>query len=390
MNLLLYGNGGSGNHGCEAIVRGTVALMSNANYTIQSDSVEEDTCYSLDQLATLRSATAPLRRNFQFFTAYLQMKLLKKYVAMDGLTYLPGVKAVAGDTDVALSIGGDNYCYEGTQIYPYLNRAYRKAGVKTALWGCSVEPSVLKNTSVAADLASYSLIVARESITSEALKTVQKNVVLAPDPAFFMDSTPCALDPRLESGNVIGVNASPMIISNEKVSGMAYENYKRLISHILDTTDAVVALIPHVVWARNDDRTVLKKLYHEFNENERLVLVEDHTAPELKYIISKCQFFIGARTHSTIAAYSTCVPTLVVGYSVKARGIARDLFGTEKDYVLPVQDLKEQDDLTQAFDPLYQKRDEIHNHLSAFLPDYKAKGQDAVRAVEALSKSETK
>ena len=50
------------------------------------------------------------------------------------------------------------------------------------------------------------------------------------------------------------------------------------------------------------------------------------------------------------AAYSSGVPTLVVGYSVKARGIARDLFGTEDDYVLPVQSLKTPDDLTAAFD----------------------------------------
>ncbi len=53
------------------------------------------------------------------------------------------------------------------------------------------------------------------------------------------------------------------------------------------------------------------------------------------------------RTHATIAAYSTGVPTLVVGYSVKARGIARDLFGTEDGYVLPVQQLKESDELTK-------------------------------------------
>ena len=55
--------------------------------------------------------------------------------------------------------------------------------------------------------------------------------------------------------------------------------------------------------------------------------------------------FIGARTHSTIAAYSSGVPTLVVGYSVKAKGIAKDLFGTEENYVLPVQALKEENNL---------------------------------------------
>ena len=66
-------------------------------------------------------------------------------------------------------------------------------------------------------------------------------------------------------------------------------------------------------------------------------MINDKNCMEIKGIISKCRFFIGARTHSTIAAYSTCVPTLAVGYSIKARGIARDIFGTEDNYVVPVQ-----------------------------------------------------
>lgn len=37
--------------------------------------------------------------------------------------------------------------------------------------------------------------------------------------------------------------------------------------------------------------------------------------------------FAGARTHSTIAALSSGVPTLSFAYSIKATGINRDLFG---------------------------------------------------------------
>ena len=248
---------------------------------------------------------------------------------MDGLAYVPGIAQAAKDVKIALSAGGDNYCYPGTEIYGWLNKAYQKHGFKTVLWGCSVEPEIVAKPAVAKDLARYDLIVARESITYEAIQAVQKNVVLAPDPAFFMKPVPCELDSRMESGNVIGINISPMIISAEQSAGMAYENYKNLIAHILKNTDSYVALIPHVVWASNDDRTVLRKLYEDFGCDSRLILVEDHTAPELKYIISKCRMFVDARTHATIAAYSSCVSTLDVGYSVKARGIAKDLFGTE-------------------------------------------------------------
>lgn len=63
------------------------------------------------------------------------------------------------------------------------------------------------------------------------------------------------------------------------------------------------------------------------------------TAAQYKSIISRCDMFIGARTHATIAAYSTCVPTLVIGYSVKSKGIAKDIFGTDEGLVIPVSEI---------------------------------------------------
>lgn len=382
MKVILYGNGSSGNHGCEAIARGTISLLgADANtYRIQSENPAEDRKYGLEELAQISPAKSERKKDFRFAVAYAKLKLAKDYVDMDGLSYLHGSQESGAWADIALSVGGDNYCYGSAGIYAYLNCVYKKQGAKTVLWGCSIEPDVVSQKSVAEDLARYDLIVARESITYEAVKRVQKNSILVPDPAFFMEPKSCSLDDRLCNGNVVGINISPMIISNEKTSGMAYENYKQLIRYILSETDAVIALIPHVVWASNDDRKVLRQLYDDFNHDPRLVLVEDHTAPELKYIISKCSFFVGARTHATIAAYSSCVPTLVVGYSVKARGIARDLFGTEDGYVLSVQDMCQPQQLTEAFCTLYKKHEYIHAYLSE-----KVKGYcNAVPAIHAI------
>ena len=150
-------------------------------------------------------------------------------------------------------------------------------------------------------------------------------------------------------------------------------NCRNLIQSILTNTDCAVALIPHVVWQDNDDRTVLKILYDEFKSSNRVLLIEDANCMQLKGYISQCRFFIGARTHATIAAYSTCVPTLVLGYSIKSRGIARDLFGDEEHYVLPVQDLQKENDLTDAFMWLSEHEQEIKNRLESVIPEYKAK-----------------
>ena len=386
MDIILYGNGGAGNHGCEAIVRGTIALLgSGHDYLIQSAAPGEDQAYGLGELARIRAAVSSAPKNLRMLAAYAKLKLTGNYVDMDGMAYLPGIRALKGSGKIALSVGGDNYCYPGTDIYGWLNREYHKNGMKTVLWGCSVEPDVAREPEKAKDLARYDMIVARESITCEALRRINPNTVLSPDPAFFMEPQSCAADPRMESGNVIGINISPMIVSNERKAGMAYENYKNLIAHILEHTDSYVALIPHVVWGSNDDRTVLARLYEEFGRDERLILVEDHNAPQLKHIISKCRLFVGARTHATIAAYSTGVPTLVVGYSVKARGIARDIFGTEEGYVLPVQQLGEPQELTRAFAWLCEREDAVRTHLRRFLPGYLESSREAVRKLAALA-----
>lgn len=389
MKLVIYGNGSAGNHGCEAIVRGTTALLGKNNgFIVHSAKPNDDILYGLNEIAEIRPATAEVKKNVRFLTAFAKMKMLKKYTDMDGLRYVSGIKRAAIETRLALSVGGDNYCYPGTEIYGWLNKEYRKNGFKTVLWGCSVEPDIVAKNNVSKDLASYDLIVVRESLSFEAIKKVQKNVVLAPDPAFFMEAKKCEIDEHIKAGNVIGINVSPHILKCETDFGIAYENYKKLVSYILKNTDSYIALIPHVVWASNDDRKVLQKLYDDFDHNERLVLVEDHTAPELKYIISKCRMFIGARTHATIAAYSSCVPTLVVGYSVKARGIARDLFGSEENYVIPVQQLKEPEQLTTAFRWMWDKQNEIRQYLCEKMPQYIKQADGISDLIERLASDE--
>lgn len=386
IKIIFYGNGSSGNHGCEAIVRGTEQLLGKANYTVLSENVSDDCLYGLDKIANLLSAKTETRLDFRFIKSYIKLKLTGNFTEMDGLNYLPTIQKLRGHADLALSVGGDNYCYGNTAIYGYLNSEYHKNGIKTSLWGCSIEPDIVMKPDVVADLRQYDIVTARDSITFEAVKTIGANVFFMPDPAFHMLPQRCNFDHLLWNKEVIGINISPHIIVSEIHQGVVYNNYKALIQYILLNTNANIALIPHVVWASNDDRIPLRQLYNDFDQNSRVIFVEDHSAPELKYIISKCSFFIGARTHATIAAYSTGVPTLVVGYSVKAQGIARDLFGNEADYVLPVQQLRDSDELTKAFCKLYEKRSEIRSHLNSVLPRYISCAENARKALEELVK----
>ena len=99
-------------------------------------------------------------------------------------------------------------------------------------------------------------------------------------------------------------------------------------------------------------------------------MIPDHNAEDLKGFIARCRFMVVARTHASIAAYSQHIPTLVVGYSVKAKGIATDIFGTEQNYVIPVQSLREEDDLTHAFNWLVEQEDSIKKHYQEIMPTY--------------------
>lgn len=369
--IFLYAHGGSGNHGCEAIVRATVKILKNENLCLISSNPGEDIHYGLGELCEIIKDrnTSINRRSWDFVKAYVDLKLKKDFVPMDKLWYKDAFSHIRKG-DIALSIGGDNYCYADVNKYIMLHDMLKKRGAKTVLWGCSVEPDLVAKPEVAADLARYDLITARETISYEALKAVNPNTYLLADPAFQLDPKECDLPDGFIPGNTVGINLSPMAMDCEKIPGIAFENYRNLIAHIIANTDMQIALIPHVVWPDGDDRIPLGKLHEAFKETGRVCMVEDRDCRELKYIISKCRFFLGARTHSTIAAYSSGVPTLVMGYSVKARGIARDLFGTEEGYVLPVQDLRHPEALTEAMKTIMNREDAICKQMERDLPDF--------------------
>lgn len=384
-SIILFGHAGSQNHGCEAIVRSTINLFRNKDFVLFSHEPSEDDSYSINKLCRLirKNEVRTNRLSWNFLKAYYALKVKHDYEPLNDLFGVNALK-IAGKNNVAFSIGGDNYCYTGVGRFMLYRQTLEKRGAKTVLWGCSVEPSLIDDK-MRKDLSRYDLITARESITYEALRKINSNVVLAPDPAFTLQKQPGNFPAGLGKKPYIGINVSPLVQGLEQGGNITIENYRALAVHILETTDRDIALIPHVVWDRNDDRIPLGQLYEEFKSTGRVYMVEDQNCMQLKDIISGCEFFVGARTHATIAAYSTGVPTLVVGYSVKARGIARDLFGAEEGYVLPVQQLRNPGDLTEAFQALYARKDEIHAHLSNMMPGYIAGIEAAKEAVERLS-----
>lgn len=390
IKILMFGHGTHENHGCEAIVRSTAHLVTkkikNNCIKVASYAPEKDRQIKIDGVGEYIPHLTPIRK---YSTSWLQSIIYNKIKRDYEASYQISQKEVVNEiqkSDICLSVGGDNYCY-GDPVHLYaLSIAAKKAGKRLVLWGASVETDEISER-MKEDLSSFDALFVRESITHSKLNELGlgKKLYLYPDPAFTMEKAEVAPIEDWKSGKMVGLNLSPLIMKYEKNSGTAFEAFNQLIEYIIKQTDLNIALIPHVVIEGNSDFDVLNELYQKFKQTNRVILLgTQFTAPQLKGYISKCKFFIGARTHATIAAYSTCVPTLVVGYSVKARGIARDLFGSEGNYVLPIQTLTDSKQLIEGFNYLQMHEQEIRNHLTKVIPEYKDKAASAVTKLSEI------
>ncbi len=387
--IILYFHAGSGNHGCEAIADSTVRLIKKVRerdgqdtslpVILATNSAEEDRRYILGELEKEGLCTIAEERhidrdfiNHVLYYAYrkvtgdaesfLRYRFKDVFRIYEDKCKDKGIKPYEetdGVKPLAVSIGGDNYCYpEMVEDIILAHNVFMDAGFDTVLWGCSIEPDSLRDPGLFDDLSCYDRIYARESITYNALLDAgisDDMLELRRDPAFELETRDVSFPKELKKGSTVGINLSPMVLDRAQDPILVKESYEKFIRYILDTTDQSVMFVPHVIWGHNDDRKPLGQLYEKFKDTGRVYLVEDAPAEVLKGYISGCSFFVGARTHSTIAAYSSNVPTLVIGYSVKSRGIAKDLFGTFDRYVLPVQQIEDPDALIKSYKFIMKK-----------------------------------
>lgn len=393
MKLILFAHGGSGNHGCEALVRGTNLLAKdydkNIKVCVATYNAKEDIKYGIDDLELIE---------YNDFKKYDPLRYVDKAARVlfkSGFFRTRVIKPVTNKIekgDICLSIGGDNYSYINViphDIINVHNEAINKSCL-TILWGCSINAENIKDQ-IKNDLLNYDFIYARESLTYNELidKGFSKDKVrLTTDVAFVIEPTYTKVNKFVNKNHCVGINISPIVTSHGITNSVVLDNYKYLIDKILEDTEMDVLLIPHVIWEHSNDIDVIAVLQKYYPNNKRVIAVDDMKVSELKGVISKCRIFIGARTHSTIAAYSTCVPTLAVGYSVKARGIAKDLFGTSDNYVISSDEIEEVDDLYNAYQWILKNESEIKSKLIDLMPDYKKRAFNTFKEIMEISNYE--
>lgn len=381
----MFEHAGSGNHGCEAIVRSTCNMLGHHDFYLQTGNWEEDLAFELDKIVSpiILKEQYVDRESLKGFWMRAQSRIHPN-LDYDARETLYRNKALLLKDAIALSIGGDNYCYSGIigSMRDKL-KAFKIKHIPTVLWGCSVGEEYLDEPTVA-DLKKYDLITVRETLTEETLYRlgIQDTVIRCADPAFTLkrQKVEC-YDELFRSHNVIGINVSAFMDYYDAYPNATYLNFRSLIQYILVNTDCYIMLIPHVRQDGNDDLMPSKKLCENLKSDRIICVDEKFNCMQLKDIIAKCRVFIGCRTHSTIAAYSTCVPTLVVGYSVKARGICKDIFGNYDNLLVDVRDFQNDFDLVRQFQQFWELEGEIKKHLQKVMPGYcetAYKGKDAL------------
>ncbi len=388
MKYAFYSHGGSQNHGCEAIVRTLSSMIKKEKpdafiklYTFKKDEDIRAGLENIDEIEEFNYSVTP--KNLSFADKIkLSLYSKKSQKKADEFYYsIPCRNPSLKENDVYISVGGDNYCYGDGHVAKAMNSTLRAMGKKTVLWGCSIGNEDMTDEKIR-DLKGFDLIVARETFSYNALikNGINKNTVLYPDSAFLLP-----VDSRMNETfevkeHTIGINISNFVYPKDcDESHPAKKAVFSLIRYILNETDLNLLLIPHVTRDNKADCDTLSEIYEHFR-CERIGLVGgNYSATEYKSIISRCEAFIGARTHATIAAYSTCVPTLVIGYSIKSKGIAKDIFGTYEGYVVPVEELCDEEKFIEIFKNFYEKNNEIREYLKNFMPDYIKKAENSIK-----------
>jgi polysaccharide pyruvyl transferase WcaK-like protein len=388
--FILAGNGSNYNRGCEAILRGTVRILRNhfdkPRFLVVSSYPNNEgfkqQCLEETDTSITHKKMYKINKRFDFL--WFLMNALKRTCpqAIKHIIY-KDLKPYLGEAKVVLALGGDNYSLGYNNLLPHrctdLDDLVVARGKPLVIWGASVGPfsKIPAYERYMINHLRKVHIFSRETSTIEYLasKGLTNNVYRVADPAFLMEpeEPKKGVDLKIEKG-AIGLNLSPIM-----ARFLAHNNIKQwiemsadIISKIMQKTGRPIYLIPHVLGiGGNNDYIFLKNVLSTIPDQKgRVVLVPPvFNAPETKWIISKMFVFAGARTHSTIASLSCCVPTLSFAYSMKAKGLNKDIFG-HTGYCLSPDELRADIVSGKIVEVLRDSKD-IKRHLEQCIPGVK-------------------
>ena len=184
----------------------------------------------------------------------------------------------------------------------------------------------------------------------------------------------CITDFNDEFKGWVGINVSGLLWDGGYTGNNQFNlkvNYQNLITEIATfflNQELKVVLIPHTYGGSiEDDLVACKKLKDLLEENGNYVgvITESYSERELKWIISRLEFFVGSRMHSCIAALSTGIPAVGIAYSRKFKGVYASI--GVSDLVLDMR-LLDQSEIMQQIGQIYANSDYYRIQLIDVMP----------------------
>lgn len=409
MKFYLAGQKDFGNRGCEALVRSVSSIIRaripNAEFLVptfdrardakQWPQMAESGCTFIDgpKRSSIIKWWNRICLRIPSIVGLWEPKYSLEKRVRDELEECDAVLMIGGDT-ISLDYGpGSLFLWSG-----FMDAA-KRAGHPTILFAASVGPfdkSPVIERYMIRHLLGYSAICVRESSSLRYLEQLGlNNVTLVADPAFtLMPESVDSVRPYDNPGEgVLAFNVSPLI----NTSWLANNPGKSLIDEcaafilrVLSETKLSVALLPHVdpldgAIENSDSHFMSSLLAAVGNKTNRVSLVpRGLNAAQLKFIVGCSRFLIAARTHATVAGWSQCVPTVSIAYSVKARGLNIDLFGTH-DYVLDTPKVS-RETLWTSYVMLEEREVELRAQLADKMPVWRENARKSVDVLMGILK----
>ncbi|MGV7121197.1 polysaccharide pyruvyl transferase family protein [Sphingopyxis sp. 550A] len=383
------------NRGCEAIVRSTAMMLNEVagpcEILVPSDDIARDSRQWPDaDRFGVRFVKAYVPAHTRFWTHLQRIPLGVLKRSGWPFPFPRWLNEQIGGVDAVIAVGGDNYSldYRLPSLTMGIDRLAMDMGRPMFLWGASVGPFEAEPQFVPVirdHLARMSNIAVREQVSYDYLTRTLGlgNVSLMADPAFTLVLEPvdtAPFWPTSGGAGVLGLNISPLIERYRREGQDLRQETMRFIRFAVAQGFGVL-LIPHVdpvgAGPESGDAAYMATMLGDLGDLGKAVTIMPSTfnAAQIKGVIAKLRFFIGARTHATIAGLSSGVPTISISYSVKARGINRDLFG-DIPVVLDTPMLSLQT-LTEKLELLLKEEGRIRDILAENIPQWRARARDA-------------
>jgi colanic acid/amylovoran biosynthesis protein len=203
-----------------------------------------------------------------------------------------------------------------------------------------------------------------------------QRLYLVPDMAFALPQATAEEAVRVleAAGAGTGLRVGVTVI-NRLIRHVSQEDWDRYEMAVADTLarfarthGVTVVFFPQVIGPteREDDRVAARRIMARMGQGNRAVLLEEPVPPKLlKAMYGEMELMVATRMHSAIFALSNGVPTLMIEYLHKIRGLA-EMLGMEQ-WALSLTEVNGTT-LERTLEALWKDRLAVRYHLGRLMP----------------------